>query len=171
MKPVYSGHCISRSPLYNSQVTESQMGLQCAFQPALTGHLSITASFLGPKGDHYRQVSLYYIFLVVPSCVLLQVALCYVELFVDGLYRKITQLSSKKTVDTCTSSRSVGLHHHYITGCDRGVFPFCQKCVCYSSSMPKCFRQCLLFVEQCSGMVGTTREESAVFQLRGLRRF
>ena len=35
------------------------MGLQCAFQPALTGHLSITASFLGPKGDHYRQVSLY----------------------------------------------------------------------------------------------------------------
>ena len=35
------------------------MGLQCAFQPALTGHLSITASFLGPKGDHYRQVSLF----------------------------------------------------------------------------------------------------------------
>ena len=41
VKPVYNGHCISRSPLYNSQVTESQMGLQCAFQPALTGHLSI----------------------------------------------------------------------------------------------------------------------------------
>ena len=35
------------------------MGLQCAFQPVLTGHLSITASFLGPKGDHYRQVALY----------------------------------------------------------------------------------------------------------------
>ena len=36
------------------------MGLQCAFQPALTSHLSIiTASFLGPKGDHYRPVSLY----------------------------------------------------------------------------------------------------------------
>ena len=59
VKPVYNGHCISRSPLYNSQVTESQMGLQCAFQPALTGYLSITASFLGPKGDHYRQVLLY----------------------------------------------------------------------------------------------------------------
>ena len=51
------GHCISTSPLYNSQVTESQMSLQCAFQPA--GHVSITASFLGPKGDHYRQVPLY----------------------------------------------------------------------------------------------------------------
>ena len=61
VKSVYNGHCISRSPLYNSQVTESQMGLQCAFQPALTGHLSITATFLGPKGDHYRQVSLYYL--------------------------------------------------------------------------------------------------------------
>ena len=53
VKPVSNGHCVSRSPLYNSQVTESQMGLQCAFQPALTGHLSITASFLGPKGDRY----------------------------------------------------------------------------------------------------------------------
>ena len=31
VKPVYNGRCISRSPLYNSQVTESQMGLQCAF--------------------------------------------------------------------------------------------------------------------------------------------
>ena len=61
VKPVYNGHCISRSPLYISQVTESQMGLQCAFQPALTGHLSIAASFLGPKGDHYRQLSLYII--------------------------------------------------------------------------------------------------------------
>ena len=49
IKPVYNGHCISRSPLYNSQVTESQMGLQCAFQPALTGHLSITARLLSPK--------------------------------------------------------------------------------------------------------------------------
>ena len=49
VKPVYNGHCISRSPLYNSQVTESQMGLQCAFQPALTGHLSITASFWVPR--------------------------------------------------------------------------------------------------------------------------
>ena len=45
-----------------ARVTESQMGLQCAFQPALTGHLSITASFLGPKGDHYRQVPLYLAF-------------------------------------------------------------------------------------------------------------
>ena len=59
VKPVYNGHCISKSPLYNSQVTESQMGLQCAFQPALTSHLSVTASFLDPKGDHNRQVSLY----------------------------------------------------------------------------------------------------------------
>ena len=50
VKPVYNGHCVSRSPLYNSQVTESQMGLQCAFQPALTGHLSITASFFGSQG-------------------------------------------------------------------------------------------------------------------------
>ena len=49
VKPVYNGHCISRSPLRNSQVTESQMGLQCAFQPALTGHLSITARLLSPK--------------------------------------------------------------------------------------------------------------------------
>ena len=49
VKPVYNGHCISRSPLNNSQVTESQMGLQCAFQPALTGHLSITARLLSPK--------------------------------------------------------------------------------------------------------------------------
>ena len=58
VKPVYNGHCISRSPLYNSQVTESQMGLQCVFQPALTCDLSVRASFLGPKGDHYRQVLL-----------------------------------------------------------------------------------------------------------------
>ena len=61
VEPVYNVHCISRAPLYNSQVTESQMGLQCAFQPALTGHICmhITTSFLGPKGDHYRQVPLY----------------------------------------------------------------------------------------------------------------
>ena len=43
VEPVYNGHCISRAPLYNSQVTESQMGLQCAFQPALTGHICIYA--------------------------------------------------------------------------------------------------------------------------------
>ena len=67
VKPVYNGHCISRSPLYNSQVTESQMGLQCAFQPVLTGHLSITASFfLGPKGDHYRQVCTHVRSIVLP---------------------------------------------------------------------------------------------------------
>ena len=48
VKPVYNSHCISGSPLYNSQVTESQLDLQCAFQPA-RGRLSITASFLGPK--------------------------------------------------------------------------------------------------------------------------
>ena len=45
----YISTCVNRSPLYNSQVTESQMGLQCAFQPALTGHLSITARLLSPK--------------------------------------------------------------------------------------------------------------------------
>ena len=69
VKPVYNSHCISGSPLYNSQVTESQLDLQCAFQPA-RGRLSITASFLGPKGDHYRQVSLYRYFGRDPGWVL-----------------------------------------------------------------------------------------------------
>ena len=71
VKPVYNGYCISRSPLYNSQVTESQMGLQCTFQPALTGHLSITASFLAPKGDHYRQVSLNIVYFCIVQFLLL----------------------------------------------------------------------------------------------------
>ena len=68
---------ISRSPLYNSQVTESQMGLQCAFQPALSGHLSITASYLDPKGDHYRQVSLY-----VCVCVCVTVCVYIVDIII-----------------------------------------------------------------------------------------
>ena len=33
----------------SSQLTESQSGLECAFQPVLAGHLSITASLLSPK--------------------------------------------------------------------------------------------------------------------------
>ena len=63
MVAVSAGHL----SIYNSQVTESQMGLQCAFQPALTGHLSITASFLGPKGDHYVTTILDRVSLYKPS--------------------------------------------------------------------------------------------------------
>ena len=55
---VYNGHCIL--PIYNSQVTESQKGLQCTFEHPLTGHHSITATFGGPMGYHYRQVPLYH---------------------------------------------------------------------------------------------------------------
>ncbi len=50
MVTVLAGHL-----LYNSQGSRAQSGLQ----PVLAGHLSITATFSGPEGDHYRQVPLY----------------------------------------------------------------------------------------------------------------
>ena len=58
VEPVYNGHCISRSPLYNSQVAKFKRSLWHVFQPVLAGHLSIAATFGGPQGDHYRQVLL-----------------------------------------------------------------------------------------------------------------
>ena len=39
---------------------ESKMGLQLINPPVNTGHLAITATLLGPKGDHCRQVPQYY---------------------------------------------------------------------------------------------------------------
>ncbi len=56
MVTVLAGHL-----LHNSQGSRSQNGLSCKFQPVLAGHLSITATFCGPEGDHYRQVPLYFI--------------------------------------------------------------------------------------------------------------
>ena len=62
----YSGTCISRSPLYKqlsrSPLYKIHAGGKVQMEPiacaVLAGHLSITATFGGPHGDHYRQVPL-----------------------------------------------------------------------------------------------------------------
>ena len=52
---VYNGHCISRSPLYNSQVAKSKNGVYSIYLTCASRSPLYNSHFWG---GHYRQVSL-----------------------------------------------------------------------------------------------------------------
>ena len=58
---VVTGHSVKQPPQYYSHLLRSLVIQRPIFEPLLNSYLSITATDLWPIGDHYREVSLYYI--------------------------------------------------------------------------------------------------------------
>ena len=58
-KPVLAATCVERPPLYKDHSKIPEIRSLCNNPPVCSSHLPIKAKNLWPKGDRYRQVSLY----------------------------------------------------------------------------------------------------------------
>ena len=87
-----------------------------------------------------------------------QVALCYVELYID---------KKKKTQSSDSTSRCVyrwASFKEELKGAGGGLFSVCSYGGPVKSN--RSFADCLVFVEQCSGMVGHSALEKLKYTLR-----